>query len=429
MSTFKIVNVTYEFTELKDEETQKFLKIAKEITCDCNYFNKRRLVVFQRGDTYYLRSYPKDGINHDPSCRFYNTGGDSNGAYSAFRYDDEKGTIDVKLDVFFQQKSAATQAKTSSAAYSKSSSKPRNSTSLLGLLKKVWYESSLYIYRKDKNYDNPFKGVIYRNLMHLTSARREAKKFICAVNPDWQMNINSLIKEIDVSYPIVIGILDDFVLNHEDKKYYLKLKGYKGNIKISYDDYEKYVKFCNNKAAWQTKNIGSHSPMDIIICQCEIITIKRTGIRFLNLLEGTSIQSMAVTDKYIPYDSFYEKQMADYLVDNKRSFRKPMYIFDNTGMMPDFILTDTMEKEVCLEIWGMTGNNAYEARKKEKIKLYEQQNIKLIQWEPLKNKELPVIPKRVSEIQIYTNGKSIYDGAEKNIDQSDNLDKKSSTAF
>ena len=52
LSTFKIADITYEFTELKDEETQKSLKLAKEITCDCNYFNKRRLVVFQRGNTY-----------------------------------------------------------------------------------------------------------------------------------------------------------------------------------------------------------------------------------------------------------------------------------------------------------------------------------------------------------------------------------------
>ena len=394
LSTFKINGFTYEFSDLKSGEVQKALKNSKEIICDCNYFSQRRLVVFQRGDTYYLRSYPKDGEKHNPSCRFYNSGSDGNGAYSAFRYDDEKGSIDVKLDLFFNKKSNSSQISNSSGNYSSSNSKPRNSTTLLGLLKKVWYESSLYIYRKDKNYKNPFRGVIYRNLMHLTSARREAKKFICVANPDWQMSINSLVKDINVAYPIVIGILDDFALNHEDNKYYLKLKGYRGNIKISYDDYENYVKFCNNKAAWQIKNAESHTPMDIIICQCEIIKIRGSSTRFLKLLEGTTIQSMPVTDKYIPYDSFYEKQMADYLVDNKRAFRKPMCIFDNTGMMPDFILTDGMEKEICIEVWGMTGNESYENRKQEKIKLYRQHKIKLIEWEPLKNKELPTIPKK-----------------------------------
>ena len=70
-----------------------------------------------------------------------------------------------------------------------------------------------------------------------------------------------------------------------------------------------------------------------------------------------------------------------------------------------------------MEIWGMTGNDVYEARKKEKINLYEQHSIKLIQWEPLKNKELPAIPKKASEIRIYTNGKLVYDGTETNINQ------------
>ena len=160
LSTFKINGFTYEFSDLKSGEVQKALKNSKEIICNCNYFSQRRLVVFQRGDTYYLRSYPKDGEKHNPSCRFYNSGSDGNGAYSAFRYDDEKGSIDVKLDLFFNKKSNSSQISNSSGNYSSSNSKPRNSTTLLGLLKKVWYESSLYIYRKDKNYKNPFTGLV-----------------------------------------------------------------------------------------------------------------------------------------------------------------------------------------------------------------------------------------------------------------------------
>lgn len=83
--------------------------------------------------------------------------------------------------------------------------------------------------------------------------------------------------------------------------------------------------------------------------------------------------------------------MADYLVDNQRSFKKPMVILEDSKLMPDFIITD-IYRNACIEIWGMSNNGDYNIRKNEKIKMYTDQNIRLIQWEPLKEKSMPKLP-------------------------------------
>lgn len=289
MSNFKIGYSQYDFADLQHQEIQEKIKYArkynKPIICECNFFNPRSLVSAIRNEVFYLKSYPNDGVNHSKDCRFYNDGTGNSSSYSAFKYDHDEGIIDVKLDAFFMKKTRSKLSKSNVSVHS--NSKPRNSTSLLGLLRKVWYESSLYIY-----------------------------------NPAWEMNVYNVTKKITVDFPIIVGILDCFELDHENKKYYLKLKGYKNTIKITEEDYNNYVRFCNGKAAWQNYEKSHRKPMDIVICQCEIKKIRNSSNKFLSLSEGTNIQSMAVTDTYIPYDSSYERKMADYLVDNQHLHHK-----------------------------------------------------------------------------------------------------------
>lgn len=393
MSNFKIGYSQYDFADLQHQEIQEKIKYArkynKPIICECNFFNPRSLVSAIRNEVFYLKSYPNDGVNHSKDCRFYNDGTGNSSSYSAFKYDHDEGIIDVKLDAFFMKKTRSKLSKSNVSVHS--NSKPRNSTSLLGLLRKVWYESSLYIYRPDKNYNSVFDKVLFRNFRHLKSSRRNSENFLSLINPAWEMNVYNVTKKITVDFPIIVGILDCFELDHENKKYYLKLKGYKNTIKITEEDYNNYVRFCNGKAAWQNYEKSHRKPMDIVICQCEIKKIRNSSNKFLSLSEGTNIQSMAVTDTYIPYDSSYERKMADYLVDNQRSFKKPMAILEDSKLMPDFIITD-IYKNACIEIWGMSNNCDYNIRKKEKIKMYTDQNIRLIQWEPLKEKSMPKLP-------------------------------------
>ena len=397
MSGFIIGNRYFDFYELKNEDAQSEIKYArtysKPIYCACSFFKKRELVSASRSNLFYLKSFPSDGINHDENCKFYHSSIGGNKSLGAFKEDLESGVIDVKLDVLFNQKIDKKNNTISNDTiinkYAKSMT--RNSTTLLGLLRKVWYESSLYIYRPNKNYNDIFSKVLFRNFMNVTSSKKSGKDFIYLLNPEWKSSINSIIKKISVSYPIIVGVFDGFVINNEEQKYYIKLKGYLGRIKIEYSDYQDYQKFCNNKSAWQQ---NYDDCMDIVICQCQIGEIRNKNIRYLQLKEGTKIQSMMVNDKYIPFDSSYEREMTKYLIDNNRAFRKPMYIDQNHNMMPDFILND-MDEDVCIEVWGMDSNKAYKKRKMEKIKLYNDAKIKLIEWNRLESK-IPNLPKKLS---------------------------------
>ena len=166
LSNFKIEHKQYDLTDLKHQDAQEKIKHAREygksIICECNFFSPCTLISALRNEVFYLKSYPNDGVNHSKDCRFYNNGMESTSTHSAFLYNEAEDVLDVKLDVAFIKKS---RTKSSKAIHSLSNSTPRNSTSLLGLLRKIWYESSLYIYRPDKNYDSIFDKVLFRNVV------------------------------------------------------------------------------------------------------------------------------------------------------------------------------------------------------------------------------------------------------------------------
>ncbi|MBF6649762.1 DUF1173 family protein [Methylobacter sp. BlB1] len=119
-----------------------------------------------------------------------------------------------------------------------------------------------------------------------------------------------------------------------------------------------------------------------------ICTVFRTGkyctIADLALLR-TNLQ-------FIPVESAYELQIADKLVAEGRAFRKPLRV-DGSGFRPDFVLTDG-DKDWALEVFGMTRDPAYQARKERKLKIYHQQRIPLWSWTPEDDDAVPDFPER-----------------------------------
>ncbi|CAM3174244.1 DUF1173 family protein [Stackebrandtia soli] len=102
---------------------------------------------------------------------------------------------------------------------------------------------------------------------------------------------------------------------------------------------------------------------------------------------------MACTGDYVPIDSRHELTMAAALTAAGRRFLKPLR-FDASRdlVLPDFVLTDEDPPRV-VEVYGMTGNAAYDARTRAKRAHYAATGQALFEWDPTVSPELRV-PRR-----------------------------------
>ena len=162
-----------------------------------------------------------------------------------------------------------------------------------------------------------------------------------------------------------------------------------GIPKIFCDDKQMkgYKKSCNHRASWSSNN--KNDGYDLVILQVEIKEIK--GGMIFNL-RGNTMQSIALTKDFISCESSYERAFAHELVRQKRSFIKPMGMDNALGMIPDFVLTD-MREEYYIEIWGYN-TEQYLERKQLKQHIYQENNLKLIEWHAADGDAMPQLPKK-----------------------------------
>ena len=101
---------------------------------------------------------------------------------------------------------------------------------------------------------------------------------------------------------------------------------------------------------------------------------------------------MPTNKNYIPIDSSYEKQVCDALIEQNRRFVKPLRYDAGNEVLEDFFLIDT-DEQVPMEIYGMTGNEEYDERKKAKIAIYERSGLPFWHWDvKLSPKMWPTFP-------------------------------------
>lgn len=96
---------------------------------------------------------------------------------------------------------------------------------------------------------------------------------------------------------------------------------------------------------------------------------------------------MLVSADFLPADSSHEVVMADRLVAAHRAFTKPLR-YGGQAVFPDFVLPD--HPTAVVEVWGLTGREDYEARKRAKREHYVAENITVLDWTV--SDPLPPIP-------------------------------------
>jgi len=112
--------------------------------------------------------------------------------------------------------------------------------------------------------------------------------------------------------------------------------------------------------------------------QVGLFLVEKTPAGNLVLMDAAL---MLVNRAYLPADSSYEVEMADALLDARRSVVKPLR-FDASRdlVLPDFVLVDT-DPATVVEVYGLVGNAAYQVRRAAKEAHYRTTGTPLITWD------------------------------------------------
>lgn len=102
---------------------------------------------------------------------------------------------------------------------------------------------------------------------------------------------------------------------------------------------------------------------------------------------------MLTSWRFIPVESQYELQVADQLVAQRRMFIKPLrYDASAEVVFPDFLLADAGEHPLPMEVYGVSGNRRYEARKRAKRDYYSASGKPFWEWTPKRQTSMPPFP-------------------------------------
>ncbi len=135
-----------------------------------------------------------------------------------------------------------------------------------------------------------------------------------------------------------------------------------------------------------TAEDGTKPPKLICLALAQWETIK--GAPCLSILQAGL---MMTNWRDIPVESIHELRVADQLVEQARSFTKPLrYDASEDVVFPDFLLSDVVDDAVPMEVYGISGNAEYEERKQEKRDHYRSSG--QIYWEWTPEEALPAFP-------------------------------------
>lgn len=360
----------------------------------------RRLVIRERAGRCWLAVWPLDGHRHALSCPFHREelGEEdrSDGSKPAV-VDLGDGQVDIRLDFSLARPRNSTGAPPKVISPSGDAQIPRPSRSrmpMLGLLQYVWAAGSLNRWGKGWRRDywrvrqqllNAASDIIVgghplSDLVYMPPEFRASKKD--AADRDWASYRGALFSSLDqdsIKSGIVVGELRELApakfgfrlaLRHLADWFYLSEQLHQQLLR-------KYVRAMTHKRV-----DGDQVTRVIVLAQ-----IESTPGGSLRVMDAAL---MVTSRDYIPVDSMYEAKVANLLVDESRSFFKPMRRETEDRTLPDFVLTDT-RPETVMEVFGMDTVQYLQA-KELKLRHYEEQGTALWQWDAAAGVRMPAFP-------------------------------------
>ncbi|MGQ7932181.1 DUF1173 family protein [Paraburkholderia sp. D1E] len=346
-----------------------------------------RLVIRRYGKFCHLAGWPEDGHRHfsgsagQPACLFYKdletqssaAGGDTSAAIVVTPMG-----INAKLDIALAQREVSTGTQRTTVAGQPTTS--RRAATLLAFLQTLWMASGLNRWNglaTSRHWaacnamlltelgDAVVNGESAQKALYVMRRYEEADR--AAINAEFDAFLDGITIEGKTNRRgLIVGEINE--LARTQYGYALSLRQSARKYYGSTDLITHAEKTFPH--AWRA--LGDRSARVVAI-----LLVERTSKGHLRLVD---LAAMLCSNAFIPCDSIHEVALANRLVAEHRAFEKPMRTAKGDDMLPDFELTDTPQR-YHVEVCGMNGMPAYEARKEAKRELRHQRGIPALEWD------------------------------------------------
>jgi hypothetical protein len=372
--------------------------------------NMPELYLVHRSGQYFLAKMPNTGSYHDVECDFYEPPEDQSGrgAYGVGAIVDLGDAFDIKLGVPLTRQRTGPVSSTDAVQVGGGQTR-RNAVGLLGLVHFLWEQSRnnrwFPTVRGEQAGQRQWRSVHYFLRTACSKMRRKKAPLTDALYliPEFDKSkvdvLNSAFTQfmLDVvssgteesaskGVPAVMKMMLGEVKTLAKSKYgyEMKVRGMATPFYVTDRVASRVMK--SFKSGWDAVE-GQDGEKSIVLA---VVSASKKGN-----FNVEDFVLMAVNRNYIPYDSSYERRVADQLIAQQRLFEKPLRYDNEELTLPDFVLLDCeAAARVPMEVFGMTGYAAYDVRKEEKRRIYQRSNEPFWEWEPAAQSVMPTFPQR-----------------------------------
>lgn len=386
-------------------EFERQLRTAKQslgyAECLCTHPPKR-LAIRERAGRHWLAVYPLDGTNHDQDCPFRREdsgGGQAADSLSAILETDTG--VDVRLDLSLVTRKPKDGKRPASPAEARTPKTARRRTTLLALLEALWTAGDLsrWVGGWTRDYGRvkfQLDGAartftvnrrpLDQNLYVPPPFRAEDKERIRQDWSEFRDSLRATAPDVDHQSKLIAGEIN--YIEATQYGFAIRLRHHAEPIYLTAAVHQqlehRYPRAVSALAQPQGR------PMRVFGLLCVEIT-SAGHVRM------TEAGLMGLSREYLPVDSGYEAWVADLLVDQRRTFDKPLQVQDGDILLPDFVLLDT-DPATPMEVFGMK-TEAYLARKAAKLLSYQGRGAPLWQWDAADDAPVPPFPPRARRVR------------------------------
>lgn len=356
-----------------------------------------------RRKLYYLARYPGTGEMHRIDCPSYEKNNDlSHGPVKTVDAVVKKGSgIQVRLNTAVEKLDLDQVESTPSQSNRphKPHNKQYNSIKILGFLQLLWEETGLNFWSPAMTGKRHY-GVVRHALSEIAKSTKVqngmALDKLLFIPPAFNWNqrdehralvdqaFKKTIRSARNSRIIVMGLIKDLM----PSKYGVGLS----------------LKHAHHLRFWMSEKQAAHLRQSYLLTDDDLnhddnpfqyFAIMTAEVTKNNNCKVTSVVAMRMSEHFIPFDSRYEYDLSEYLIDQHRMFSKPLrYTAESDETLADFVLLDVSGGSIQMEVYGVTGNDDYDRRKKEKHAIYKKQygQSRYWYWDVGVTKQWPDLP-------------------------------------
>lgn len=351
------------------------------VTCSCSGTGNKRLSIRCRADadTYHLARFPGTGPHHATDCVYWHADPASSGlgAYQqGVVHETDDGEWRIRLRHGLQRRTPG-QADDEDAPAQAAQPSPggrgakQPSMKLLGLLHFVWTQAGFNRW-SPKMAGKRNLGIVHHHLLDASNSiltgRNRLSRFLLVATPQAnsaQAKHNRSTAEAASKQSRRLVVIAPLA-RHQEKA--------EGGATLPIASFHGIPHLAVTPLIWSDLNQRFGAELNAWRKGARTIAVFQTDVP--DLVNGImraavlDIALMRVTSEWIPVDSTYEAQAADWLVAQGRRFEKPLrFDADSEHTFPDFWLADA-GRDFPMEVWGRSDPD-YLRHRADKVQYYD----------------------------------------------------------